>query len=73
LAVALITIVTGSGPHENVMIPPWATASITSCDVQLAAVPVPITMSGCDVSTGCASAGNGLAVGPAGGGETRTA
>ena len=41
------------------MIPPWATASTTACDVQLAGVPVPITTSGWEVSTGWASSGRG--------------
>ena len=34
-AVALIGIVTGDGPQLNVMIPPWATALTTACEVQL--------------------------------------
>jgi hypothetical protein len=46
LAVALITMVTGRGPQENVITPPAATARITACEVQLAGVPWPITWSG---------------------------
>jgi len=57
LAVARMTIVTGSGPQENVMMPPAATAATTAADVQLAGVPAPITCVGCAVSTGCAAAG----------------
>jgi hypothetical protein len=57
LAVLVIVIVTGAGPQENVMIPPAATAATTAADVQLAAVPWPTTLVGCDVSTGCAAAG----------------
>jgi hypothetical protein len=43
LAVAFITMVTGRGPHENVITPPAATARTTACEVQLAGVPWPIT------------------------------
>ena len=57
LAVAAIVMVTGAGPHANRMIPPLATALTTAADVQLAAVPSPITRVGCVVSTGPASAG----------------
>src|SRR5690349_2497373 len=39
------------------MIPPLATASTTAADVQLAAVPLPITRVGCEVSAARASAG----------------
>jgi hypothetical protein len=52
LAVAVIVVVTGSGPQSNVMIPPAATAATTASDVQLAGVPEPTTRSGRDVSTG---------------------
>ena len=73
-AVSVITMVTGSGPQLNVMIPPSATASTTACDVQLGGVPVPITRSGCEVSTGRASSGNGTPVGVGGdGGDNRVA
>jgi hypothetical protein len=57
LAVAVILIVTGSGPHENRMIPPARTAATTAADVQLAAVPRPTTRLGWDVSTGPAATG----------------
>jgi hypothetical protein len=40
------------------MTPPAATAATTADDVQLPAVPVPMTRAGCDVFTGCAPAGN---------------
>ena len=39
------------------MTPPAATAAITAADVQLAAVPLPITWSGWPVTTACAAAG----------------
>src|ERR1700760_163260 len=57
LAVACMVIVTGSGPQENVITPPDATAATTACDVQLAGVPFPITWSGWVVLTGWAAAG----------------
>jgi hypothetical protein len=41
LAVVLILIATGFGPHENRMVPPARTAATTAADVQLAAVPWP--------------------------------
>lgn len=50
-------IVTGRGPQENVITPPAATAATTAFDVQLAAVPVPTTRVGCEVSTARATAG----------------
>src|SRR5689334_25190837 len=56
-AVAVIVIVTGAGPHENVMTPPAATAATTAADVQLAGVPLPTVRVGWLVSTACASAG----------------
>src|SRR5215475_9825099 len=59
LAVAASVIVTGPGPQSNVMTPPWATASTTAREVQLAGVPSPITWSGREVSTAVASAGTG--------------
>jgi hypothetical protein len=52
-----MVIVTGSGPQENVITPPDATASTTACDVQLAGVPFPITWSGWVVLTGWPAAG----------------
>src|ERR1700722_13544015 len=72
LAVAVMVIVTGRGPHEKVMIPPAATAATTAWEVQLAGVPLPIPRVGCAVLTGCAAAGTGAvpaglpAGGPAG-------
>ena len=45
-AVAVIVMVTGSGPQSKVMIPPRATARTTAADVQPAGLPVPITWSG---------------------------
>src|ERR1700683_932585 len=57
LAVVLITIVTGTGPHEKRMIPPARTAATTAAEVQLAAVPCPTTRVGFDVSTGRAPSG----------------
>src|SRR3954447_25833219 len=43
LAVAPIRIVTGLGPHENLILPPARTAATTAEEVQLRAVPRPIT------------------------------
>src|SRR5690348_2085089 len=57
LAVACIMIVTGLAPQSKVITPPLATAATTAADVQPAAVPLPITWSGCEVSTGRAAAG----------------
>src|ERR1700760_578153 len=57
LGVACMVIVTGSGPQENVITPPDATAATTACDVQLAGVPFPITWSGWVVLTGWPAAG----------------
>jgi hypothetical protein len=56
-AVALIVMVTGSGPQEKVITPPAATAATTAFDVQLAGVPFPMTRVGCELSTALASAG----------------
>ena len=56
-AVAAIVMVTGAGPHENVMTPPAATAATTAADVHEAGVPSPMTRVGCDVSSAIASAG----------------
>src|ERR1700722_2436414 len=44
-AVACIRIVTGAGPHENRITPPWRTAATTRSEVQLAGVPWPTTRS----------------------------
>jgi hypothetical protein len=57
-AVAVRTIVTGSGPQSNVMMPPWATAATNASPVQLTAVPVPTTVVGDDTSSSCASGGS---------------
>ena len=57
LAVCLSTIVTGSGPQRNRMIPPLATARTTAREVQLAGVPSPTQRSGSEVSTARASFG----------------
>jgi hypothetical protein len=51
LAVAVIVIVTGLGPHENRMIPPARVAATTAAEVQLAAVPRPTMCAARDVST----------------------
>ena len=51
VAVAVMVIVTGLGPQLNVMIPPLATARTTAREVQLAAVPRPITQVGWAVLT----------------------
>jgi hypothetical protein len=51
LAVCVIVIVTGSGPQLKVMTPPMATAWTTAAEVQLAAVPSPMTWSGWAVLT----------------------
>jgi hypothetical protein len=58
-AVCVMTIVTGSGPQEKVMMPPAATAATTAADVQDAGVPVPTTRVGREVFTWAASAGTG--------------
>jgi hypothetical protein len=52
-----MVITTGSGPQENVMTPPAATAATTAADVQLPGVPLPTVRVGCEVSTAPASAG----------------
>src|ERR1700749_4362854 len=57
-AVVVRTIVTGSGPQSNVMMPPWATAATTASPVQLAAAPLPITVVGDDTSSSCAGGGS---------------
>src|SRR3954447_22688351 len=59
LAVEVITIVIGREPQLKVMIPPEATARTTAADVQLAGRPLPITRSGCVVSTGRPAGGTG--------------
>jgi hypothetical protein len=57
LAVASISITTGLEPQSKVMTPPWATAFTTAAEVQLAGVPLPMTMSGLAVSSARASGG----------------
>jgi hypothetical protein len=52
-----MVMVTGLGPQENVITPPAATASTTAWDVQLAALPSPITWSGWAMLTGWPAAG----------------
>jgi hypothetical protein len=52
-----MVMVTGSGPQENVITPPAATASTTAWDVQLAAAPSPMTWSGSAMLTGWPAAG----------------
>ena len=54
LAVARIRIVTGLGPQENVILPPARTAATTAEEVQLRAVPRPITR--VDTAAGCTAA-----------------
>src|SRR5262245_7199669 len=50
-AVDVITIVTGSGPQSNVMIPPLATAATKASPVHPAGEPDPITVVGDDTSS----------------------
>ncbi|HTZ23458.1 MAG TPA: hypothetical protein VMC83_05645 [Streptosporangiaceae bacterium] len=59
LAVAVIVIVTGFGPQLKVMTPPLATARTTAAEVQLAGLPVPMTVVGLAVLTAPAAAGTG--------------
>jgi hypothetical protein len=47
----------GSSPQENVITPPADTADSTACDVQLPAVPSPMTRVGLLVSSAFAAAG----------------
>lgn len=58
-AVVLILMVTGFRPHENRIIPPARTAATTAAEVQLAAVPLPTTRLGWDVSNARPAAGTG--------------
>jgi len=60
-AVAVIVMVTGLGPQEKVISPPAATAATTAWDVQLAAVPFPMTVVG-SVASRRTLAGDSLAV-----------
>src|ERR1019366_5975187 len=73
LAVVVILIVTGLGPHENRMIPPDRTAATTAAEVQLAAVPRPTTRLGWDVPTGRPAAGTGTGPTPGDGRGTERA
>jgi|HubBroStandDraft_6_1064221.scaffolds.fasta_scaffold52427_1 hypothetical protein len=57
LSVDVTEMVTGLAPQLNVMIPPPFTAVERAWKVQLDGVPVPTTVVGWLVSTGCASAG----------------
>src|SRR5271165_5823137 len=50
-------MVTGAEPQSKVMMPPFFTAASSAAKVQLAAVPVPTTVVGFEVSTGLPSAG----------------
>src|SRR5690349_23469894 len=63
-AVAAILMVTGSGPQSKVITPPWATAFTTAWLVQLAGVPLPMTVSGSELSS--AAAAGGIAAVPSG-------
>jgi len=53
--VAVTGIVTGEVPQLKVMTPPFATAELSELSVQLAAVPLPTTVVGCETFAGCAS------------------
>src|SRR5450631_2892844 len=55
--VAVIGMVTAPPPQLKVMTPPFPTAVLSAVNVQLAAVPVPITLVGLDTSAGCPLAG----------------
>src|SRR4051812_32674736 len=57
--VAVIGMVTGEAPQLNVMTPPRVTAVFRAAKLQLAALPVPTTVVGCETSTGCALDGSG--------------
>ena len=57
LSVAVTWMVTGALPQLKVMMPPVVTAVCSGLKVQLAAVPVPTTVVGCEVSAGCPAAG----------------
>ena len=51
--VAVIGMVTAPLPQLKVMTPPLPTAVLSAANVQLAEVPVPITLVGLDTSAGC--------------------
>jgi hypothetical protein len=57
LAVAASVMVVGTAPQSNVMTPPLATAAMNASEVQLAGVPVPITVRGLAMLSAWASAG----------------
>src|SRR5262245_26066517 len=65
-SVAVTRIVTGSGPQLKVMTPPAVTAVCSALNVQLAAVPVPITAVGLEVLAACAIVGTPAAHDPFG-------
>src|SRR3954471_2586545 len=52
-------MVTCLRPQLKTMIPPRATARTTAAEVQLFAVPLPISRVGCEVFTGFPAAGTG--------------
>jgi hypothetical protein len=52
-----MAMVTGDDPHLNVIVPPVVTAALSALKVQLAAVPVPTTVVGVEVSTGVPAVG----------------
>ena len=56
-SVAVTGIVTAPSPQLNVMTPPAVAAACSALNVQLAAVPVPTTAVGLEVSAGCPFAG----------------
>src|SRR3954447_3736560 len=56
LAVAPIRIVIGLGPHEKLIRPPARTAATTAEEVQLRAVPCPITRVEAPAAVGVAAA-----------------
>src|SRR5580765_6584739 len=66
LSVAVTLIVTGSAPQLNVMMPPAVAAVCRAANVQLAAVPVPMTAVGFDVLFACAIVGTPAAHEPFG-------
>src|SRR3954452_15416302 len=57
ISVEVTPMVTGAAPQSNVMTPAFATAAFRALNVQLAAVPVPTTVVGCDTSAGIALEG----------------
>jgi hypothetical protein len=57
LRVEVTWTVAGALPQLNVMTPPLATADCNAVNVQLAAVPVPMTVVGLEVLAACPSAG----------------